>query len=160
MLIIFCAELEEAKNIKCPNAKIVITGAGLSNVIQTPIFKVNSNDHLINIGYAGSNLYPIGTVCSVKKCRRLTPSLTINESELELNSLLTGVCCYTADSFIEHARDEIPLVDMELYYLASIYPQIQSLKIVSDNLDFNEYKKAVFEQSWNTVNEILNNLER
>lgn len=161
MLIIFCAEIDEAVNIKCPHAKIVITGAGLCNVIQTPKLNIRPEDKVINIGYAGSNLYPVGEVRTVGKCRRLIPSLTINEKELIINPLkeLTSTCCYTADDFIEQDKiKEIPLVDMELYYLASIYPQIESIKIVSDNLNLTEYRKADLSASWETVNRILNNL--
>lgn len=159
MLIIFCAEIEEAVNIKCPKAKIVITGPGLCNVIQSPRLNIKPNDKLINVGYAGSNKYPIGSVVSVSECKRLTPSLTVNEPILNLVPCYNSDICYTSDDFVENENvKEVPLVDMELYYLASIYPQIESLKIVSDNLNFTEYQCADISESWNLVNRILNNL--
>ena len=159
MLIIFCAEIEEAVNIKCPKAKIVITGPGLCNVIQTPQIKVKPGDKLINVGYAGSNKYPIGSVVSASSCKRFIPSQTVNEPTLNLVPCYNSDLCYTADDFVENEKiDEIPLIDMELYYLASIYPQIESLKIVSDNLNFTEYQCADTQGSWDLVNRILNNL--
>lgn len=159
MLIIFCAEIEEAANIKCPKAKIVITGPGLCNVIQTPRIKVNPGDKLINVGYAGSNVYPIGSVVSPSLVKRFMPSATIEEKALTLTPCYQQALCYTADDFIENtAIKEVPIIDMELYYLASIYPQIESLKIVSDNLNLTEYRAADLQESWDTVNRILNNL--
>lgn len=159
MLIVFCAEIEEAQNIKCPEAKIIITGAGLCNVIQTPRIIVNPGDTLINIGYAGSNLFPIGTVKAVNRCRRLTPSSTIEERELILKTKFGAIVgCYTADDFTEQSTKDIPLVDMELYYLASIYPQMESIKIVSDNLNYKDYKTQDLSTCWDYINNTLNNL--
>lgn len=157
MLVIFCAEIEEAKYIKCPNALIVVTGVGVGNVlIKASKFQFVPEDIIINIGYAGSNKYPVGSVIGVQKSKRLNPSTVIKEPTIELKPLTESDVCYTADNFIEHARDEVPLVDMELYYLALIYPQIYSIKIVSDNLDYKTYKKTNFNKSWNKVNKILN----
>lgn len=159
MLIIFCAEIEEAVNIKCPKAKIVITGPGLCNVIQTPQIKVKPGDKLINVGYAGSNVYPIGSVVSPSLVKRFMPSATIEEKALTLTPCYQQALCYTADDFIENtAIKEVPIIDMELYYLASIYPQIESLKIISDNLNLTEYRAADIQESWDLVNRILNNL--
>lgn len=159
MLIIFCAEIEEAQHIDCPKAKIVITGPGLCNVIQTPRLNVTQTDKIINIGYAGSNKYEVGEVVSVYEARRFSPSLTIQERSISLATCYFSDICYTADDFVEDTTfSDIPLIDMELYYLASIYPQIEALKIVSDNLSYSEYKKADFKASWKTVNEVLSKL--
>ena len=161
MLIIFCAELEEAQHIKCPEAKIIITGAGLCNVIQTPRINVNPGDTLINIGYAGSTEHPVGEVRTVNACRRLKASKTVKEHIIYTDKIksLASAVCHTADDFVD--RDEVkgallPLVDMELYYLASIYPQMRAIKIISDNLSYNDYKECNLETSWTFVNTILN----
>ena len=159
MLLIFCAELEEAKNIKCSDAKIYITGVGVSNILKTPAFILNPTDKVINIGYVGSNKYDVGSVVSVNRCSRLYPSTIVKEKSIDLCSCYNeGDICYTADNFIEHTRAVVPLVDMELYYLASLYPQMQSIKIVSDNLDYKTYKETDFNKSWEIVNSILNKL--
>ena len=159
MLIIFCAEIEEAQNLDCPRAKIVITGPGLVNVIQTPRVKVRPTDKLINVGYAGSNKYNVGDIISVDSCERLFPSYTVDEPTIKLVPCDYSDMCYTADNFLsENINREIPLIDMELYYLASIYPQMESLKIVSDNLNYKEYKEFNFTSSWGYVNKILRRL--
>ena len=156
MFLIICAEIEEAKNIKCDNATILVTGAGVSNILKCPKLTYDPNDIIINVGYAGSNIYTRGTVASVKSVKKLTQSI-VNEPILPLEPLfLNGVECHTADDFIKYADKELPLVDMELYYLRILYPQIQSLKIVSDNFNYREYKKASFAESWEIVNECLN----
>ena len=59
------------------------------------------------------------------------------------------------NDFVKHSDKELPLVDMELYYLRILYPQIQSLKIVSDNLNYKDYQKADFKESWAMVNKCL-----
>lgn len=159
MLIIFCAEIEEAQHIKCPEAKIIITGAGLCNVIQTPRVNVNPGDTLINIGYAGSSCYSIGEIRTVNACRRFKSSVTVKEYIKYLDTVksLASAVCYTADDFVDGDEvKEVPLVDMELYYLASIYPQMRSIKIISDNLKYSTYRKCNLQTSWDFVNRILN----
>lgn len=153
MFLIICAEMEEVKHIKCDKAKFLITGVGFKNVINSPIIKINKHDLVLNIGYAGSSKYKQGEVISVDNVKHY--SKNFQQKEIKPISLLSDIC-YTSDVFIQNAEKEIPLVDMELYYLRLIYPQIQSLKIISDNLSYNEYKQANFEKSWELVNKFLN----
>jgi hypothetical protein len=157
MLLIFCAEMEEAKNIKCSDALILITGVGYNNIIKTmPRLTLKPEDKIINIGYVGSNKYVVGSVVSVDKTCKFNTSPILNEQNIKLKPCyLNGDVCYTADDFIEQARDEVALVDMELYYLALVYPQIQSIKIVSDNLDIEEHRAFDLSESWELVNKIL-----
>ena len=155
MFLIICAENKEARNIRCNNAVILVTGAGVSNILKTPRLTYDPKDIVINVGYAGSTVYEKGTVASVKSVQKLTQSI-INEPVLGLETLyLEGVDCHTADDFVKHSDKELPLVDMELYYLRLLYPQIQSLKIVSDNLNYKDYQKADFKESWAIVNKYL-----
>jgi hypothetical protein len=156
MFLIICAENEEARHIRCNNAVILVTGAGVSNILKCPKITYDPNDIVINVGYAGSNVFDKGTVASVKSVQKLNQSI-INEPVLGLEPLyLEGVDCHTADDFVKYADKELPLVDMELYYLRLLYPQIQSLKIVSDNFNYGEYKEANFKKSWDVVNDCLN----
>lgn len=94
----------------------------------------------------------------IESCERLNSSYTIDEPTLSLVPCFYSDKCYTADNFIKEAECELPLVDMELYYLASIYPNIEAIKIVSDNLNYKEYKEFDFDSSWEYVNRILRNL--
>lgn len=156
MLLIFCAEMEEAKHIRCNDAFTIVTGVGYSNVMKAlPRFNLKSDDKIINIGYAGSNKYPVGSVVGVNKSRKLVQTY-IKERGINLEPLLPADVCYTADNFInKKQKNVIPLVDMELYYLAFIFPHLQSIKIVSDNFNLKEHRQADFKESWEQVNEIL-----
>lgn len=158
MLIVLCAEEEEAKHINHPKAKVIVTGVGVVNIIKN-LPKIPPKAKIINVGYAGSNKYSVGSVISVNKVERLYKPKIISESSIKLVPCYVDDVCYTCDDFINASIDiELPLVDMELYYLAARYPNIESIKIVSDNLNLAEHRKADLSASWEIVNRILNNL--
>ena len=159
MLHIICAEETEAEHIKCDKAKIHVTGAGLYNVLKAPRIAIKEGDRILNIGYAGSNAFKPGEVFSVSSVERLNPSKTIKEQKQFLYPYyFMGAECYTADDFVNMAFRELPLVDMELYYLSLIYPGIRSIKIISDNLNYKDFKKAKLIESWERVNKALEEL--
>ena len=161
MLHIICAEQQEADRLKIEskNVKIHVTGAGLFNVLRYPRIDLGPEDIILNIGYAGSNLFNPSDVFSVVTCKRFKPSKTIKEEKQYLFPFyFLGADCYPADDFIESATGELPLIDMELYYLALMYPSIRSVKIVSDNLNYKQFKNANFEKSWELVNKAIREL--
>lgn len=161
MLYIICAEKEEADKItvKHENLVLQVTGAGLYNVLKTPKLDITPDDIVLNIGYAGSNIFVPGEVFSVCTCQRLQPSKTIKEEKQYLFPYyFLGADCYTADDFVESAPQQLPLVDMELYYLRLLYPQIRSIKVISDNLNYSEYKKMDFTYCWDVVNKAIEEL--
>lgn len=160
MLIVLCAEEEEAKQINSHRVnKVIVTGVGVVNIIKSLAQKIPPKAKIINIGYAGSNKYSVGSVISVNKVERLYKPKIISESSIKLVPCYVDDVCYTCDDFINASIDiELPLVDMELYYLAARYPNIESIKIVSDNLNLAEHRKADLSASWEIVNRILNNL--
>lgn len=161
MLHIICAEEEEANQIKIQHKEVVIqvTGAGLYNVLKTPKLDVQRNDLVLNIGYAGSNLFNPGEIFSVCTSQRLNPSQTIKEEKQYLFPYyFLGADCFTADDFVEKASQQLPLVDMELYYLSLMYPNIRAIKIVSDNLNYKEFKNSDFKESWELVNKAIEGL--
>lgn len=160
MLIVLCAEESEAKHIKCKRANIFVTGVGLVNILQSPL-KFPPNAKIVNVGYAGSNVHPIGTVLSVNRVERFIKSSILNEPVFNLTPCYVDDSCYTADDFITYTlilNDKIPLIDMELYYLAARYPNIESIKIVSDNLNLEDHRNVDLSESWELVNKILNQL--
>lgn len=157
MLVILCAEEEEAKHINHPKAKVIVTGVGVVNIIKN-LPKIPPKAKIINVGYAGSNKYSVGSVVSVDKVERFHRTI-VNEEPINLVPCYVSDLCYTADDFVNTPFVmEIPLIDMELYYLAARFPNIESIKIVSDNLSLTEHRKADLSASWETVNRILNNL--
>lgn len=162
MLIILCAMQKEAVNINCPDALIFQTGIGGSNVIKR-LQKLNINsstDKIINIGYAGSTLLKPGEVVTVKKVSKLKPSYTIKEKPVNLKPIdnLEAQDCFTTDNFYENDKHEVSLVDMELYYISLIFPQVQAIKIVSDNAHYQSYKTFNSQAAWDKVNQIIKEL--
>lgn len=167
MFVILAAMEKEAKYIDCPNAKVIVTGIGVINVIKTLADKLASGelkltDKLINVGYAGSNQYEVGDIIAIDKTQRLCPSATIEEPVFELNHFPmenkiegTGTC-FTADDFCNEIINEIPAVDMELYYIKAMgFTNLCSFKIISDNLNYVGYEKFKAEEAWIRMNKLL-----
>ena len=150
---------KEAVNINQPDALIFQTGIGGSRTIQTlQWLNIKDTDRIINIGYAGSTYYKPGEIKTVSQVQKLHPSVTVKDPVINLKPInsLEAVTCYTADSFYENEeKKEVPLVDMELYYISLIYPQVQSIKIVSDNAHYQSYKTFNSQNAWAEVNDIL-----
>lgn len=157
MLIVLCAEEEEARHINCHRVdKVIVTGVGVANILKFAATKFSSKDKIINVGYVGSNKYPIGTVISVNRVERLYKPAIIDEPTFYLTPCYVDDICFTVDDFVETPYQmEIPLIDMELYYLTARYPNIESIKIVSDNLNLTEHRESNLTESWELVNRIL-----
>lgn len=168
---IIVANADEANHIRPivqnnRNVQMIIIGEGRSHVISTLANRLKdrtfeAGDQIINVGYVGANGYKKGSILRVASVRHLLPSKTISEPTINLkvtnfdNELAN---CYTADNFINKNDIDIKdscIIDMELYYIALMFPEVISLKIVSDELNFDDYKEANFEDSWTKIREIL-----
>lgn len=156
--IILTAMEKECCNIKLPTVEKLITGIGGCNTVQT-LFRNQDklkDKIIINIGYAGSTQYELGSVVSVNKVLKYDKSNVIKFPEFSMSAYsFVENACYTADNFIEANGTYVPLVDMELYYIRMLYPNVYSFKIVSDNLDEKTYNKFNPEKSWKELNTLL-----
>ena len=168
---ILVANADEANHIRpilqeTQNVRIIIVGEGrshviasLSNGLKEGIFEVG--DQIINVGYVGANGYKKGNILTVGSVRHLLPSKTISEPVINLKNINFDrelANCYTADNFVNKGDIDIKntcIVDMELYYIALMFPEVISIKIVSDELNFNDYQAADFEDSWQKVRETI-----
>ena len=162
-------EAEQLSDIFEDNVEILITGEGRSNVIKSLSDKIKqgyieNNDKIINIGYVGSKGLKKGSVLKINSVEPYMPSETIEESKIDMTiseNDLESVSCYTADDFVESSDSNVInlpskcVIDMELYYIALMFPNVISYKIVSDTLNYNDYKTANFEESWNNIKTIL-----
>ena len=168
--IILVANEDEAKHLSDLNCNIIITGEGRSNVIETiaEVLKndvIEMGDRVINVGYVGAKGFDKGNIVQVGKVEHMIPSKTIKEKCIAIGCPFNfqTVECYTSDDFVD-ADDVNPwmpekfVCDMELYYLALMFPSIESIKIVSDTLDYDEYKQADFKESWEAVKKELKNI--
>ena len=137
MIVIACKnELELTKG---HNDTIIITGVGPLNIIES-LKNLDKDTPILNIGYAGSNKLPVGTVVEVGESRLYHPNADFNSPEYKLSG---DIKCYTSNDFVLHTDIEEPVVfDMELAYILALgFTNVKSIKIVSDNLDIKEYEK-------------------
>ena len=168
--VILVANQDEANHLKDFGFNIIITGEGRSNVIKTvaELLKndvIEIGDRIINVGYVGAKGFDKGSIVQVGCVEHFIPSETIKESCISVNCPFSfeKVGCFTADNFIEY--DDINpwmpdkfVCDMELYYITLMLPTVSSIKIVSDTLDYDEYKEADFKESWEIVNNELKSI--
>lgn len=118
---------------------IIKTGVGGINVIKT-LKHFPKWLKIINFGYVGSNVIPIGTEIRIGKCKLYHPNVEYEESIYKLDGDIT---CYTSNDFVLETKIKKPVVfDMELAYILALgFKNVESIKIVSDNLSLKQYEK-------------------
>ena len=121
--------------------RIVKTGVGGINICQA-LKNENKSQKLLNFGYVGSNNIPIGTEVKIGRCKLYHPNVEYDEPEFKLNG---DVSCYTSNDFVLETKIKEPVVfDMELAYILALgFEEVESIKIVSDNLSLKEYEKNI-----------------
>ena len=128
---------------------VIQTGAGISNALDS-LLPLPHDTPVLNIGFAGSNQLGKSGIFTVKEVRHYHPNVNFDRPEPVL--LLTpapgleGAICYTSQDFVHDTKITEPvLFDMELAIIARLYQgqPVTSIKIVSDNLDLEEYTDTV-----------------
>lgn len=121
--------------------KIVKTGVGGINIYQA-LKNENKGQKILNFGYVGSNNIAIGTEVKIGRCKLYHPNVEYEEPEFKLNG---DVPCYTSNDFVLETKIKEPVVfDMELAYILALgFEDVESIKIVSDNLSLKEYEKSI-----------------
>lgn len=146
---------EETEYNKCvqlfPELKCIRMGVGAGNVIRT-CAALPPGTRVLNIGYAGSNSLPVGTVTRVSETHRLTDGTYQFEDHANpLQLSQEGYPCYTSNSFVTASDMTAPaLFDMELNYIAAFTPHIEligAVKVVSDNLSVEAYENNTIRES-------------
>lgn len=145
--VVICAATEEELSLYAPPEQrtptdaiqYVVTGEGGVNVIKALDPFPRDATMIINVGYAGSNTLPIGSLHLVGKVQQYHEIAKIDEPVFDLGGL---VPCYTASDFVTQTTITEPcLFDMELAYIAAMgFKHITSFKKVSDNLNYDEFK--------------------
>lgn len=132
--------------------EVIVTGVGALNVLQT-LRKIPMDAQLINIGYAGSANYNIGSVVMVDEVRLNHPCVNYPEPTFHLSPLvndylthpeeiITSVC-YSNTDFVLQSNYIDCVFDMELAYIAGLgFQHLSALKIVSDNLSLHTYREV------------------
>lgn len=128
---------------------IIQTGAGISNTLDT-LLPLNLDSPIFNFGYVGSNQIKKFSILTVNEVRHYHPSVNFDrpEPKLLLKTIpgLVPATCYTCQDFVHDTTIKEPAIfDMELAIIARLYQHqpVFSLKIVSDNMDLDEYNQTI-----------------
>lgn len=124
--------------------EVRITGVGALNVLHA-LRGVSADTEVLNIGYAGSANFDLGTLISVSEVRLNHPCVSYSEPILPLQSLpfetdLQRAVCYSNTDFVLQSDYRDCVFDMELAYICALgFRCVRSLKVVSDNLSLHTY---------------------
>jgi hypothetical protein len=120
---------------------IIKTGVGGINILNA-LKEVDKGQEIVNFGYVGSNVIPIGTEVRIGECKLYHPNVEYEEPTYKLDG---DVTCYTSNDFVLSTDIKEPVVfDMELAYILALgFKNVESIKIVSDNLSQEEYKEQI-----------------
>lgn len=125
--------------------KVIITGVGALNVWKA-LQNEPRDELIVNVGYCGSNVLPIGTMCSPDEVELYHPNVSYAEKELETleaYEYMNPAKCYTNIDFVTETKIIEPVIfDMELAFIAGMgFEHIRAVKKVSDNLNVEEYER-------------------
>ena len=140
MIVVATDAEKKVAEDRWPCEPVVVTGVGGLNVYKT-LSLYDRQTPIINFGYVGSNNIPIGTEVSVGRCGLLHPNVSYDEDEFALGG---NIACLTSCDFVLETQITDPVVfDMELaFILAMGFENVQSIKIVSDNLSIEQYEET------------------
>ena len=166
MNLIVIAEEGERKLIEkyIPDCKwdVLVTGVGAVNVIRS-LRDLPRDTHILNIGYAGSANFEIGTLVEVSEvrlnhpnCKYDEPIVPVSPCDLSNNAPSTAqdaqslfpiadrrAVCYSNCDFVLQSDYKDCVFDMELAYIAALgFERVSALKVVSDNLSLHAYHEV------------------
>ncbi len=141
-----------AKYLPNCNWPVIVTGVGAINIIRS-LQDLPRDSELLNIGYAGSANFEIGTLVEVIEVRLNHPNVTYPEPALPLTPIASNLpifqssnlqlprcICYSNCDFVLASNYKDCVFDMELAFIAALgFKSVSALKIVSDNLSLHAY---------------------
>ena len=141
MIVVATDEEYKLAKKRFKGQKIVKTGVGGINVLNT-LKEADKGQKITNFGYVGSNVIPIGTEIKVGECKLYHPNVEYDEPIYKLDGDIT---CYTSNDFVLETNIKEPVVfDMELAYILALgFKNVESIKIVSDNLSLSQYEEEI-----------------
>ena len=141
MIVVATDEEYKLAKKRFKGQEIIKTGVGGINILNT-LKEAEKWQEIVNFGYVGSNVIPIGTEVRIGECRLYHPNVEYEEPTYKLDGDIT---CYTSNDFVLETKIKEPVVfDMELAYnLALGFKNVESIKIVSDNLSQEEYEEQI-----------------
>lgn len=141
MIVVATDEEYKLAKKRFKGQKIVKTGVGGINVLNT-LKEADKGQKITNFGYVGSNVIPIGTEIKVGECKLYHPNVEYEEPIYKIDGNIT---CYTSNDFVLETNIKEPVVfDMELAYILALgFKNVESIKIVSDNLSLSQYEEEI-----------------
>lgn len=124
--------------------EVLVTGVGAINIVRA-LRDLPTDTEILNIGYAGSANYDLGTLVAVTEARLNHPNVTYPEPTLRLQewvpaAALTHAVCYSNTDFVLQSDYHDCVFDMELAYICSLgFEHVSAVKVVSDNLSLHTY---------------------
>lgn len=138
-IVVVATDEEYIQACKYSKYKVIQTGVATSNVIEK-LKDLDKNIKIINVGFVGSNSLPVGSIVKVKNSYLYHPNVEIKGKQYVLNG---DVDCYTSHDFVLQTPIKEPVIfDMELNAICAFGFEVESYKIVSDNLSLTDYEKA------------------
>lgn len=138
-VVVVATDQEYSQACKLTKLKVIQTGVASSNVIEA-LKNLDKSIHIINVGFAGSNNIPVGSIVKVKNSYLYHPNVTFKEKSYNLGGQFD---CYTSNDFVLKTNLKDPVVfDMELNTICALGFEVESYKIVSDNLSLNDYERV------------------
>ena len=134
---------QEQLGLDLSDVPVIFTGVGAINIIQS-LQSLDREAELINIGYAGSANFDLGTWVEVTEVRLNHPNVTYPESELHLTPYslpkAKQAICFSNCDFVLQSDYKDCVFDMELAFIAALgFKNLHSFKYVSDNLSLHAY---------------------
>ena len=142
-----------SKYLPDSNWPVIVTGVGAINIIRS-LQNVPRDAELLNIGYAGSANFDIGTLVEVTEVRLNHPNVTYPEPTLLLTPVTEQqstkkAICYSNCDFVLASDYKDCVFDMELAFIAALgFKSVSALKIVSDNLSLHAYHDLTHGVEW------------
>ena len=124
--------------------EVLVTGVGAVNILRA-LRDIPRDAALLNIGYAGSANFSIGTLVEVTEAALHHPNVSYPEPALPLSAgtPCEGILCakcYTNTDFVLQSPYRDCVFDMELAFIAAMgFTRLRALKYVSDNLSLHAY---------------------
>ena len=135
----------ETLGLDLSDAELIFTGVGAINIIRS-LQHLDREAELINIGYAGSANFDLGTWVEVTEVRLNHPNVTYPEPELKISNQQSTINnvkqapCFTSTDFVLASDYKDCVFDMELAFIAALgFTNLHSYKYVSDNLSLHAY---------------------
>lgn len=121
------------------NVRIIITGVGGINVYRA-LHELPKDTNVLNIGYCGSPDLPINAQLEIGKCD-LSHKVDYSEPVFILDESNPNVC-HTLTDFGTSGEAGC-VYDMELAFICAMGFNVQAIKVVSDNMDLDEYEQNI-----------------